>query len=128
MSKWQEGTDPLCEICDENDTIIHLLYECNIAKRLWDVIGTNLNQRITATLVILGNKEEGITLITSIIAFNICKYWYKCFNDNNRRSFIALKHFVMNELECRLNVNRHINKDTTLIDNLISLIATQQPN
>ena len=41
LFKYQLVQDNLCRFCHlENETIIHLLYECELVKKLWDEIQT----------------------------------------------------------------------------------------
>ncbi len=38
LSRWKVISSDKCILCNEKETILHLLYECNYAEASWDAI------------------------------------------------------------------------------------------
>ena len=63
-----------CSICNEEETVIHLVYECEYAMSVWSKVNEDFNFFITLVDVILGtnvNDEKNVTVI--LLAFVIYK-------------------------------------------------------
>ena len=39
LHKWKIRNSSVCDVCDQDQTIIHLLFECKHVERLWTSVG-----------------------------------------------------------------------------------------
>mgnify|MGYP000527767340 FL=1 len=53
VSKWNKTVSPLCEVCNVNEDIKHLLYDCKIVKHIWERISIYLKFDVTWKIVVL---------------------------------------------------------------------------
>ena len=79
-------TDPACEWCKAQDqTIIHLFWECPCVRPIWDKLGEWLSKKLQCDLVIekelifLHDIEAGnLTIIINLIILVVTRYIYVC--------------------------------------------------
>ena len=52
LHKWEIRNSSVCDVCDQEQTNIHLLFECKHVERLWTSVGEALgmNPAVIATL------------------------------------------------------------------------------
>ncbi len=55
ISKWNPNINNLCPICKQTHTVRHLLFECQVIRNIWAVIGNILKVDITYKHIIIGN-------------------------------------------------------------------------
>jgi hypothetical protein len=64
VSKWNKQMSPKCEICNCDDDIKHLLFECTLVENIWRIVSHFLKFDIKwKTLVIVFDKEIKNTTI-----------------------------------------------------------------
>ena len=75
-AKWDKSVPSVCSNCNQNatETILHILYYCNVEIKFWNVICkwfkyvTNLTIEITERIIIANNfKGENALLVNTII-------------------------------------------------------------
>ena len=47
LMKWKVRFNSVCDVCDETQTIVHLLYDCYYVKPLWKVIDNVCKTKVT---------------------------------------------------------------------------------
>ena len=88
LFKYQLVQDNLCTFCHlENETIIHLLYECELVKKLWDeiqawlAINASTDLKLSPSNIILGDFTTPNILVNLITL--LCKrYIFLCKSNN----------------------------------------------
>lgn len=104
VSKWNKTVSPLCEVCNVNEDIKHLLYDCKIVKHFWERISMYLKFDVTWKIVVLGfyneisEKTSFLNNFLSFISFTIYKYKMKCRIQKERMCEQDLRHKLKNTL------------------------------
>lgn len=105
LAKWKQNVSGLCEICNVNDDILHLLCNCKLAKTIWTKVQVVLDRQITAQDILFGiNESVAINQLFSITAFTIYKYWIQTEASNNIRSEAGLLSLIKADFRCRIEV------------------------
>ena len=51
LHKWKIRNSSVCDVCDQDQTIVHLLFECKHVERLWTGVGEALGMNIHKILL-----------------------------------------------------------------------------
>ena len=85
LSKWKFGISSKCVVCGENETVEHMLFECDRVKNVWKRVGEILKLDISWHHIVLGldeinAKQINVTRnnIITIITYSIYALWVKC--------------------------------------------------
>ena len=123
LRKWKIRVNETCEVCNQVQTIEHLLYSCCYVSPLWrivnNVFGSNVNY-----YQILGLEENfEYNKIITIVCFLIYKQWLLLsLEGKSRSSTIALDWFKY-ELKFRVEIYQKCNcTDSEHVDNMRQLI------
>ena len=54
LSKWKLGISSKCVVCGENETVEHMLFECERVKNIWKRVGEILKLNISWHHIVLG--------------------------------------------------------------------------
>ena len=132
IHKWKIRNSSVCDVCDQIQTIIHLLFECkhvglHDVERLWRSVGEALGMNITQDSIICGcmdgNFYSNNTVIT-LICFLIYKDWLIRSLDNKKRSVDFNRELFKCELKLRMaiyekcNMILHVNQIVNLLSYL----------
>ena len=71
LSKWVTDNDGRCEICQEKDDIYHLIFKCDLAQMVWNLISIKTNTIINDKDVIFGTCDSNFNYCLSFTAFSI---------------------------------------------------------
>ena len=100
LFKYQLVQDNLCTFCHlENETIIHLLYECELVKKLWDEIQTWLainastDLKLSPSNIILGDFTTP-TILVNLITLLCKRYIFLCKSNNKLHVLSGLLGFL----------------------------------
>ena len=75
-AKWDRGITGNCKICDQPETIIHILYYCEPTKFLWSKIGEVLGSEITLKEIIVGVPNSNVLISNEFLSM-ISYIYYK---------------------------------------------------
>ena len=93
-----------CDVCDEEQSIIHLLFECRYVKKLWNCVNGALGWNVAQYNVICGSTSNRFKLdniIITIVCFLIYKEWLVLSLEGKSRSQIFNFNLLKHELETR---------------------------
>jgi hypothetical protein len=86
FAKCREVMDQSCFFCKEKETIIHLFFDCCVAKRVWTIVFEvlHLNEGCDFELIvscwIANKKQANFNTISSSMLWSFGKLWNKmCF-------------------------------------------------
>ena len=84
LSKWKVGQTKYCKICtNEVEYTKHLIYNCSITKRIWNIVSFTLKFEVEWKHIVLGfynSKSDYIDFLNYLISFIACKiYKYRMF-------------------------------------------------
>ena len=72
---WKIRLDDSCDVCNQIQTIEHLLFGCNYVKPLWEIVNTLYGINITFHQMLDLDKHFKYDSITTIICYIIYKEW-----------------------------------------------------
>ena len=94
LSKWKPTISSKCSCCNEIETVLHMLFECNRIREIWNKISLCLNCNISWKNIVCGwpnyirsSKIRSYNIIISTIAYSIfkvnsnCKFEEKIYNN-----------------------------------------------
>ena len=98
LYKWNKINSQLCIYCGENETLIHVYYECKYVNIIWRSIGSILNTNIQWKHIVLGiignnNQINFRNMLYSVTAYALYKKWNK-YVDNNVMYPIGNEHII----------------------------------
>ena len=86
LHKWKIRNSSVCDVCDQDQTIIHLLFECKHVERLWTSVGEALGMNITQDSIMCGCMD-GNFYGNNIIITLVCFYLPPIFENGGRYCF-----------------------------------------
>ena len=122
LSKWVPDNDGTCELCKTKDDIYHLIFKCELAQTVWNLISIQTNSLISDKDVIFGTHDSTINYYLSFVAFLIYKYWLICSKNNEQRTLNGLKSLIKGDLIFKSQVLKILGKDnlSNILQNLSS--------
>ena len=73
LKTWKILNDDKCDICNESETAIHMLYECPYARSIWRLLENTINENINLWHVVTGHPTKCINFLISLTAYLIYK-------------------------------------------------------
>ena len=109
LLKWGKSDTKLCSFCQVEESISHLLYHCQYAQSIWNLIQRALvnfdcDINISHDLVIFGDSVEiALNYVVSVVVYYIYREWLQCsFENKQRKQHLCLK-ALTNYLRIRQN-------------------------
>ena len=124
LKNWKIRLNDHCDVCNQIQTIEHLLYNCHYVKPLWQIVNIVFGINISFHQILGLDKHFKYDSITTIICFIIYKEWLLLSLDGkHRHPEIALEYFK-HEIAIRLEIYKKCNSiNENHKDNLQELIA-----
>ena len=108
LKKWNKVENSKCRICDVEESIVHLVLECQFAKGIWNDLSNKTGTNVNLIDIIIGQHSITLNIIVSLISYAIFKEWVdECFNDKLRSNPGNLKS-IENILKDRANIYKMI--------------------
>ncbi len=103
LVKWRIKNSDTCDICDSQQTIKHLLFECHRASYIWNVIADVFHIDIMFGNIVcgLGEFDSHLCHTITLLSFLLYKEWLIHSLDGKRRCFNFPFHFFIGELQLR---------------------------
>ena len=100
LSKWK-NIDKTCKSCqNEIENTMHLIFQCDNVKQIWNLLSKVLNFEITWKHIVLGfyhEKNKKSYMLNNIISYTACKI-YKCKMycriENKNETELCIKSYV----------------------------------
>ena len=73
LSRWKLISSDKCILCNEKETILHLIYECNYAQTSWDNIHKAVNITISPEFIVCGRNDKCLNVIIAYVCYFLCK-------------------------------------------------------
>ena len=112
LMNWKIKDNNHCDVCNIEQTIIHLLFECRFVKNLWEAVSSALGWTIEKRNILYGSEKVNFILdniIITITCFLIYKQWLVCSLENKNRSGELSFQNIISELEIRKSVYEKCN-------------------
>ena len=111
LSKWRRDINAICDICNQNENVFHLLWDCKIARFAWNKLNNSLDRIITKELVFLGHaRYSEINNLTSQIAFSIYKYRLKSWETKTCRTISGMSNLLKNDIKLKVSIFETLGK------------------
>jgi hypothetical protein len=104
LKKWGKQTNDTCDVCQQIQSIIHLLYECPHSGRIWQKLKDVLGIDVDVKNLILGGEYQTPKLVKSLISYLLYKEWLICKNENEIRGWAASALFMKREIKLRVKI------------------------
>jgi hypothetical protein len=117
-----------CPLCNTEEDIKHLIYDCNLTKLIWDKVSNALNFNITWKNVVFGfyltcnNTSYLYNNMISFVAYKLYKYKMKCKILNEIVTFDGAKCFLKNactHLYLSINLSKCVTCNFDIIKKII---------
>ncbi len=125
LVKWKQKESSICLTCGNIETIEHMLFYCQCAKRLWEKLGEILGLAIKLDHIVFGTKiSKDMSFVISLIAYLIYKDWLVASMSNKPRSKNISLSMIKPDLYFRFNVYNQLGWDKIckIMDKLLSQI------
>ena len=126
LSKWCDDRKQLCDVCDVNETIVHLIWECKLAQTLWKRVSTVLRTEITKEDIFLGtNRDSTTNYAISVVSYNLYKYRQMSWNNDFIRSSNGLLQNLIMDIKFRHQVYQKLSQSniTKILHSMMSLLS-----
>lgn len=104
LMRWKIKTSGKCDVCNEIQTIKHLLFDCTYVKPVWNIVNNQLALDISYQQILGLDKSFDHNAIVTIICFIIYKEWLVLSFQNKARSHATSMTYFKNELQVRANI------------------------
>ena len=116
LVKWKIKNCALCDICDSEHTLEHLLFDCHRAVYLWNCFESVYIVKINFSNIICGvqSDDKHIPIIVTLLGFLLYKEWLVSSLENHRRNINFPHHFfiyklgIRNKIYCTNGININI--------------------
>jgi len=124
LKNWKIRLDDYCDVCNQSQTIEHLLYSCCYVKPLWQIVNTVFDINVSFKHILGLEEHFNYHAITTIVSFLIYKDWLLLSLENKKRRAGIVIDFFKHELKVRLEIYKQCRCiETKHIDNLHDLIS-----
>ena len=76
LKQWKIKTDDECDVCKEQQTIKHLLWDCYYVKSLWKIVEDVCGIEISFGKILGTEYCNGYDHVLTLISFLIYKEWF----------------------------------------------------
>jgi hypothetical protein len=105
LRKWGKHDTGMCDICNASETVLHLLYDCTYAQRIWTIVGQACNIDLNKQDIFLGINFSTTDYVLSEISYLIYKEWLILRNEGKRRTREHTRSFFTRELKFKIIIN-----------------------
>ena len=104
LFRWKIRPYDICDVCQEIQTIEHLLYDYSYVKPLWNIIDLVYGTKVNFIQILGVDELFNYGSVITLICFLIYKEWLLLSLENRKRNpVIALKYFN-NEIKLRIKI------------------------
>ena len=102
LMKWTIKHSCICDVCDQSQTIQHLLFDCRYVKPLWNIVNAVFGIQITYRQILGTDQNFHYNSIVTLVSFLIYKEWLVHSMDGEKRHVMVQFNYFKNELSLRL--------------------------
>ncbi len=101
LMKWRIKDSNVCDLCDDSQSIEHLLFSCRRATYLWNLVNDVYNMSVVFKDIVCGVEDLQYRYIITLLAFLLYKEWLLSSLENRTRCTNFPYHFYIRELKLR---------------------------
>jgi hypothetical protein len=107
LKHWRKSNTEMCNICNTEETIEHLLYQCHYAQSIWRDLFRLAGVSITLAEIVIGNKLNlSYNFVVTLVAYLIYKPWLRESLRNVQREHIVTINVLIPDLKYRARLNK----------------------
>lgn len=89
VNKWNKNVSEKCDVCNLDNTVKHMLYECERVKVIWSVFSNVCKCEIKWKHIVIGHSGSNINgqalnIMITFVAYIIYAQWIKCINSTSK--------------------------------------------
>lgn len=124
LKRWKKRESEKCALCNKVETISHLLYECNLAKEVWQHVSRKLNYNLDVKdIMFCENLPTEIIFVVSVVSFVIYKDWLIPSLEDKVRSDGSMMSRLQQDIHYYSQIYRFTNICNESIDLLEQIIS-----
>ena len=104
LKRWKLKTTDNCDVCQEPQSIEHLLWKCNYVKPLWSIVEKVCDFKITYGKILGIDDCCKQDRVLTLMSFLVYKEWLLLSLEGKKRSNNTMIQFYKRELELRLRI------------------------
>ena len=113
----------ICDVCQEIQTIEHLLYDCSYVKPLWNIVDLVYGTKVNFIQILGLDELFNYGSVTTLICFLIYKERLLLSLENKKRNSVIVLEYFKNEIKLRIQIyEKCISIDPMHIQRLNELI------
>ena len=126
LERWKIRSNNICDVCNQIQTIEHLLFQCRYVKPIWNIVDKVFDSNVTFMQILGLDSGFQYNRIVTLTSFLIYKQWLQYSFENKARNNVMSMLYLKNELSLRYEIYKlcksipsaHIDNIQSLIDNL----------
>ena len=129
LSKWCKDRPKDCDICSLKEDVHHLLWECQLAQKLWTVVGNALDTVICKQDLFIGRSHaDDFNFVISFMAFELYKYRLSSWDKKSIRTIETLLPIIKNKIKYKQNIyklveNQELVKHTGKLRDILQFMS-----
>jgi len=107
LKRWKIRNSSICDVCDQEQSIMHLLFECRYVHKLWEIVNRALGWNVAQYNIVCGSTSSCFkidNIIITVICFLIYKEWLVLSLEDKGRSQTLNLNLIKNELGTRKSI------------------------
>ena len=112
-------------VCDEEQTIAHLLFECEYLSGLWERVSQAIDYDIVCDYIMCGSFDgncQSNNIVITLVSFLIYKDWLLHSLDNKKRPTLFNMEQFKSELQLRIKIYEKCNM-IVHVNQIINLLS-----
>ena len=123
LFRWKIRPYDIYDVCQEIQTIEHLLYDCSYVKPLWNIVDLVYGTKVNFIQILGLDELFNYGCVTTLICFLIYKEWLLLSLENKKRNSVIALEYFKNEIKLRIQIyEKCISVDPMHIQRLNELI------
>jgi hypothetical protein len=105
LKHWRKSDTEMCNICNTEETIEHLLYQCHYAQSIWRDFLRITGVNITLADIVIGNKLNlPDNFVVTLVSYLIYKNWLRESLRNVQREQLVTINVLIPDLKYRARI------------------------
>jgi hypothetical protein len=124
VSKWDPNVSKLCDVCNEEENIKHLLCSCKVAISIWNFISNVFDKRFTDKDILLGiHNDEIMNYILTVSSYVLYKYRIQSWETKYTRSSSGVIKMLKSEITNKYEIYKHRKKKQDYCSTLFKVLV-----